>query len=256
VRAVVVGASTGLGRCVGIGLAKRGAQVALLARRHELLVQAAEEAGPGALAITCDVTDEGSCRTAVAEAVKGLGGIDAVVYCSGIGVLGRIEDLDAESWRRCFETNVIGATLFTTAALAHLTESRGVAVYLSSKSASLTPPWPGLAAYIVTKAALDKLVEAWRAEHPHIGFTRVVVGECAGGEGLASSQFMTGWDEELLAELFPTWLSGGYMAEALMEVDHLVGVIDSIARFGASVSIPSVIVTPRHAPRSSAMGEG
>src|SRR5215472_19319995 len=86
-RAVVVGASTGLGRCIGIGLARRGAQVALLARRNELLADAASEAGPGALAITCDVTDEAACQAAVDRAVGGLGGIDALVYAAGIGVL-------------------------------------------------------------------------------------------------------------------------------------------------------------------------
>jgi short-subunit dehydrogenase len=40
-RTVVVGASSGLGRCIGIGLAKRGAHVALMARRHGMLVEAA-----------------------------------------------------------------------------------------------------------------------------------------------------------------------------------------------------------------------
>jgi NAD(P)-dependent dehydrogenase (short-subunit alcohol dehydrogenase family) len=97
-RAVVVGASTGLGRCIGIGLARRGAQVALLARRHELLADAAKEAD--GLAITCDVTDEAACQSAVDRAVGGLGGIDAVVYAAGIGVLSPIEKLDAASWRR------------------------------------------------------------------------------------------------------------------------------------------------------------
>ena len=57
-RTVVVGASSGLGRCIGIGLAERGAQVALLARRKERLDAAAREAGPGASAIACDVTDD------------------------------------------------------------------------------------------------------------------------------------------------------------------------------------------------------
>jgi NADP-dependent 3-hydroxy acid dehydrogenase YdfG len=57
-RAVVVGASSGLGRCIGVGLGQRGAPVALLARRHDRLVDAAKEAGAGALAIRCDVTDE------------------------------------------------------------------------------------------------------------------------------------------------------------------------------------------------------
>ncbi len=86
---------------------------------------------------------------------RGLGGIDALVYATGIGPLGRLADTDAETWRRTFDTNVIGAALVTAAAIPHLTESRGVAAYLSSVNGSLTPPWPGLGAYAVSKAALE-----------------------------------------------------------------------------------------------------
>ena len=170
-KTVVVGASSGLGRCIGIGLAQRGAEVALLARRHDRLVDAAKEAGAGTLAITCDVTDAASCATAIEEAAAGLGGIDALVYSTGIGPLGRLVDIDADTWRRAFDTNVTGAALITAAALPHLAAAGGAAAYLSSVSASLTPPWPGLGAYVVSKAALDKLVEAWRVEHPQVGFT-------------------------------------------------------------------------------------
>ena len=85
-------------------------------------------------------------------------------------------------------------------------------MFLSSVSASLTPPWPGLGAYIVSKAALDKLVEAWRAEHPDIGFTRLVVGDCGGGEGDSRTEFAEGWDPELAAELATVWSTRGYMS--------------------------------------------
>jgi NAD(P)-dependent dehydrogenase (short-subunit alcohol dehydrogenase family) len=245
VRTVVAGASTGLGRCIGNGLAQRGEHVAFLARRHDLLVDAAKEAGGGALAITCDVTDEQSIRSAVAEAVAGLGGIDAVVYASGVGELRRIEDVDFATWRRVFDTNVAGAARFTAAALPHLAESRGVITYLSSVSASMTAPWPGLGAYIVSKAALDKLVETWRAEHPHVGFTRVVVGDCGGGEGIAQSQFISGFDPELLGEVYPTWMARGLLAGALVEVDDLIDAVHSVLRLGASACIPSIAVVPR-----------
>jgi NAD(P)-dependent dehydrogenase (short-subunit alcohol dehydrogenase family) len=244
-RTVVVGASSGLGRCIGVGLARRGARVALLARRRERLEDAAEEAGPGTLAIECDVTDAASCRSAIAEAAAGFGGIDALVYASGIGPLVRLVDTAAETWRRVFDTNVTGAALATAAAIPHLTAAAGTAVYLSSVMASLTPPWPGLGAYAVSKAALDKLVEAWRAEHPGIGFTRVVVGDCTGGDGDAAAEFSGGWDLELAAELFPLWLARNYMSGALIEVDELVTAVDAVLRSGASLSMPSVTVVPR-----------
>jgi NAD(P)-dependent dehydrogenase (short-subunit alcohol dehydrogenase family) len=256
VRTVVVGASSGLGRCIGVGLARRGAQVALMARRRRRLDDAAREAGPGTLAIGCDVTDPASCRAAVAEAATGLGGIDALVYAPGIGPLARLVDTDAETWARTFATNVTGAALVTAAAIPHLTDSAGTAVYLSSVSASLTPPWPGLGAYAVSKAALDKLVEAWRAEHPDLGFTRLIVGDCAGGDGDAMTEFPNGWDADLAAEVAPGWMTRGYLSGALMNVDQLVATVDTVLRSDPSVTMHSVTVTPRPAgPGVAALAE-
>lgn len=242
---VIVGASTGLGRCTGIALAQRGADVALLARREALIVEAAKEAGPGTVAITCDVTDEAACRAAIDEAASALGGIDAVIYASGIGVLSRIEDLDADTWNRAFATNVTGASIVTAAALPYLAASHGSIVYLSSVSASMTAPWPGLGCYIVTKAALDKLVEVWRAEHSNVGFTRIIVGDCVGGDGDATSHLTDGWNHELMGEMFTTWAARGLLSESLIDIDHLVDLIDAVLRTGASATIPSIAITPR-----------
>jgi NAD(P)-dependent dehydrogenase (short-subunit alcohol dehydrogenase family) len=244
-KAVVIGASSGLGRCIGIGMAQRGAEVALLARRHDKLVEAAEEAGPGTLAIRCDVTDESSCRTAIEDAAVGLGGIDALVYATGIGPLARIEDLDAATWRRAFDTNVVGAALVTAAALPYLQASNGAAAYLSSVSAGLTPPWPGLAAYLVSKAALDRMVEAWRTEHPELGFTRVTVGDCVGGDGESMTQFANDWDSDLAVEVGPIWMQRNLMNGGFIEVDELVTLVHNVVSQGASVAIPHVAITPR-----------
>jgi NAD(P)-dependent dehydrogenase (short-subunit alcohol dehydrogenase family) len=244
-KAVVVGASSGLGRCIGIGLAQRGAHVALLARRQELLDTAAAEAGNDTLAITCNAADESSAESAINEAAQKLGGIDALLYAPAIGPLARLVDTDGETWRRVFDTNVMGAALVTRAAIPHLTASAGSAAFLSSVSASLTPPWPGLGAYAVSKAALDKLVEAWRVEHPDIAFSRVVVGDCAGGEGDAMTQFANGWNPELALELGQVWVARGLLSGSLIDVDHLVGVVDAVLRGGASLSIPSITIAPR-----------
>jgi NAD(P)-dependent dehydrogenase (short-subunit alcohol dehydrogenase family) len=242
---VIVGASSGLGRTIGVSLAERGHQVALLARRKDRLDEAVAEAGNGAIAISCDVTDEASCQSAISQAASGLGGIDSVLYASGIGPLHRIEDISAATWRASFDTNVIGASLITAAALPHLAASGGVAAYMSTVSASLTAPWPGLAAYAVTKAALERLIEAWRAEHPEVGFTRIVVGECAGGQGPGQTEFNIGWDFELAGDLFPIWMERGLMSGAMLDVAELVKVVDAVTRVGASASIQSVAITPR-----------
>jgi NAD(P)-dependent dehydrogenase (short-subunit alcohol dehydrogenase family) len=244
-RTVVVGASSGLGRSIATGLGQRGATVALMARRNDRLVDAAKEAGSGALAIACDVTDESSCVEAIEAAAQGLGGIDALLYATGIGPLARMVDVDAATWRRTFDTNVIGAALVTAAAIPHLTASRGVAAYLSSVSASFTPPWPGLGAYATSKAALETMIEAWRDEHPAVGFTRVIVGDCAGGAGASGTEFASNWDWDLAAELHPIWSARNYLSGSLIEVDELVRVVDAALRCGSSATIPLVAVTPR-----------
>jgi NAD(P)-dependent dehydrogenase (short-subunit alcohol dehydrogenase family) len=245
-RFVVVGASSGLGRTIASGLGARGARVALLARRKDRLEQAVQDSGEGAVAIACDVTDQSSVDAAFAETVDRLGGIDGLVYAPGIAQLAMLVDHDMDLWRRTFDTNVLGAWAVTKAALPHLEESKGVACYLSSVSASNTPPWPGLSSYAVTKAALDKLVEAWRAEHPQIGFTRVVVGDCAGGDGEGqATEFANSWDPELAGKVMGDWVNRKYIAGSLMDVSELVETIDTVLRLNASTCIQSVIVAPR-----------
>lgn len=242
---VVVGASSGLGRCVGVGLAARGSHVALLARRKDRLAAAAHEAGDHAVAIECDVTVESSCREAIDAAAATLGSIDALVYTPAIGHLSPIEGISTETWRSVFATNVTGASLVTTAALPHLRASRGVAAYLSSVAGSESTPWVGLGSYCVSKAALEKLVDAWRVEHPDIGFTRVIVGECAGGQGDSATGFADAWDGDLFASLLDTWAARGHMTGALLDVENLVTVVDQVTHMDATACVRSVTIAPR-----------
>ncbi len=244
-RVAVVGASAGLGRSIGIGLAQRGARVAFLARRHDRLVKAVDEASNGAVAVACDVTDAALCRQAIAEVVDALGGLDALVYTTGMGVLASLAEVTAEQWAQLFATNVTGASLVTAAAAPHLAESAGSAVYLSSLSASYTTPWPFLGAYAVTKGALDKLVEAWRIEHPNIGFTRLAVGDSLGGTGDSQTEFSKSWDPDALEKAIRFWMENKYMHGGLIDVDHLIDVVDNVIRCGSSAFIPYITMAPR-----------
>lgn len=244
-RVAVVGASAGLGRCIGTGLAKRGAHVALLARRYPRLVDATKEAGNGAVAVACDVTIAETCQQAIAEVVGALGGLDALVYTTGMGVLAPLQEVTAEQWGRLFATNVTGASLVTAAAAPHLAAAGGSAVYLSSLSASYTTPWPMLGSYAVTKAALDKLVEAWRIEHPEIGFTRLAVGDSMGGTGDSMTEFNKDWDPEVLEKAIRFWMDHNYMQGGLIDQEHLTDVVNNIIRCGKSGFVPYMTLAPR-----------
>lgn len=245
-KTVVIGASSGLGRCIGVGLAERGDQVALLARRRDRIDNAVKEAGSNAVGVECDVTDEASVRSAIDEAAEALGGLDNLVYSPAIGPLGRLVDTDAQTWARVFATNVTGAAIATAAAIPHLTKSAGKVVYISSDSGSYGPPWPGLGAYGVSKAALERLVQAWHAEHPNVAFTNLIVGECTGGEGESQTGFTTGWDRELAGEFYPQWTARGCMPGRLMPIEDLVDVVHTILRTNSATSMP--VVVARGAP--------
>ena len=83
-------------------------------------------------------------------------------------------------------------------------------------------PGPGWAPTPPSKAALETMVEAWRAEHPDVGFTRVIVGDCAGGEGASGTGFANGWDWDLAAELHPIWTARNLLRGSLIDVEEIV----------------------------------
>ena len=109
----------------------------------------------------------------------------------------------------------------------------------------ITPPWPGLGAYATSKAALERLIEAYRTEHPAVGFTRVIVGDCAGGEGPSGTEFANNWDWDLAAQLHPIWTERNLISGSLIDVAELVQAVDNVLRCGASAYIPSIAVVPR-----------
>jgi NAD(P)-dependent dehydrogenase (short-subunit alcohol dehydrogenase family) len=230
-RILVIGGSSGVGREVGVAASRAGARVAFAARRRDLLDKAVAEAGPGAIAVECDVTAPG-CADAVNEAAGGLGGIDAFVYATGMSPLVMLEQASADAWREVLDVNLIGASQVTAAALPHLRKCGGRAVFVSSYS--VRQSLPGLALYRVSKVALDALIECWRMEHPDVEFTRAIVGN-TGGTGFAS-----GWSGPALAQaigvwqsrnLFPsaTMMSLPVLAEALLSVIAVRGYVDDIA---------------------------
>ena len=202
-RILIVGASSGIGRELGLQAAAAGASVAFAARRGELVEAAAKEAGGSSVGLVCDARDEASCAAVVADSVTALGGLDAVVYATAIDLLVRIEQADATTWSDTFSTNVFGAALVTAAALPHLRESKGRAVYVSASS--VDRPLPGMGVYASSKAALETMVRAWQAEHPDLCFATVRVGSAL-GTGVTDS-----WDHDLLVELSGTWGSQGYV---------------------------------------------
>jgi NAD(P)-dependent dehydrogenase (short-subunit alcohol dehydrogenase family) len=242
-RLLVVGASSGVGRAIGLAAAAQGAHVAFAARRLELLHTAVEEAGPPSLALGCDVTDESSVAQAVEEVASAFGGIDAVVYATGVDPLVRIEAVDAAAWSHLFATNVTGASLVVRAALPYLWAVRGRAVFISATSVGR--PLPGMGAYATSKAALEELARAWRSEHPEVSFSTVAIGMTLGTEVTAN------WDTELLGQLAPAWDSRGHLFDngpGYMGLEEVADTVVSILTVRTCLPYVSVLADPAFQP--------
>jgi NADP-dependent 3-hydroxy acid dehydrogenase YdfG len=126
--ALVTGASSGIGAATARELARRGAAVAIAARRLDRLVGLAEEIrqdGGTALPIETDVTDQEQVRHLVRHTVDSLGRLDTVVNNAGVMLLGPIEDAPVEEWDRMIDLNLKGLLYVAHAALPHLLDAAG-----------------------------------------------------------------------------------------------------------------------------------
>ena len=157
---LVVGASSGLGRATAIALQRQGADVAFAARRREVLEEAVGEAGGGHV-VAIDVLDPASIDQGVAEAVSALGGLDGIVYTSGMSPMAPMSELDQDDWQAVFGVNTFGPNLLIKAALPHLSEDAVVAA-VSSDSSDM--PRHSLVPYAASKRALEATMEGWRTE--------------------------------------------------------------------------------------------
>jgi short-subunit dehydrogenase len=163
--ALVTGASSGLGEALARELARRGADVALFARRGDrldALASALRAGGRRALPITGDVTRDGDLERAVAQTVAELGRLDVLVANAGFGVVGGLETLALDDYRRQFETNVFGVLRTIYAGLAELSRTRGRLVIVGSVSGHVAVP--GGSPYAMSKFALRALAEALDGE--------------------------------------------------------------------------------------------
>ena len=150
-RIVITGAAGGIGTAARSALVEAGARVVGIDLR----------AGTGVVA--GDVTDAASIRSALAQAVQELGGLDVLVNNAGIG-----EPQDAgappdDTARRIMEVNFWGAWQVTAAALPHLLATRGQVVNVASMLARVD--LPSATAYAASKRALDAWSAALRLEY-------------------------------------------------------------------------------------------
>ena len=158
-RAVLVtGASSGIGRACALALAAEGARLGLAGRRRDRLAETAaavRDAGGEPVVLEGDVRDEAVCARWAAECDRAFGGLDGLVNAAGVIGNGAVDGTAPEEWDRVMDSNVRSLYLMTRAAAPLLKRRKGSVVNLSSVAA--TRPYAGLAAYCVSKAAVDMI---------------------------------------------------------------------------------------------------
>jgi short-subunit dehydrogenase len=162
-RAIVTGASRGIGRATAIALAARGARVGLVARSADELETLAAALGHSARALPADVTDREAIAAAVESFAAESGGLDLLVANAGIAHYGPFADQPIEHAEEMVRLNVLGTIYSVHAALEHMLDrARGHIVVVSS-GAGLRA-FPAGAVYGATKAADRGFAEALRHE--------------------------------------------------------------------------------------------
>jgi len=165
VRSVLVtGSSTGIGRATALRLDREGWQVFAGVRREEdaesLRAEASERLGP----VELDVTDAAQIAAAadlIGEEVGG-SGLDAIVNNAGVAVLGPLETIPLDDFRRQIEVNLTGQVAVTQAMLPSIRRAPGRVVFVSSIGGRMALPFG--APYHAAKFGLEAVADCLRQE--------------------------------------------------------------------------------------------
>jgi 3-oxoacyl-[acyl-carrier protein] reductase len=186
--AVVTGASRGIGRATALALARRGLDVALLARTSEDLSRVAREVsacGVKALPLRCNVTSEADVAAACARVLEKFGAPVVLVNNAGMIRRGLVHEMPVEDFRLVVDTNLGGTFLVTRALLPPMLERKaGRVIQVASISSTLGAA--RASAYCAAKWAI-------------VGFTKSLAEELR-GTGLSTMSVLPGSVETAMLE--------------------------------------------------------
>jgi 3-hydroxybutyrate dehydrogenase len=184
--ALITGGGRGIGRAIALSFAKEGATVVVSARTEGQVNAVAQEIGPKALAITCDVADSASVKAMFTHAQETLGrSPDILVNNAGIAESATLANTDDELWHRHLDINLSGTFYCTRAALPSMLERGwGRIINIASIAGKMGAPY--ISAYAASK-------------HGVLGLTRSVAHEVA-TSGITANAICPGYvDTEMVS---------------------------------------------------------
>ena len=190
-RALVTGASRGLGYAIANTLAEEGCRVAINSRSAEKLSASAKEIADAqdvpVFALPADMSDASAPESIIKQAVDALGGLDLLVTNAGGPPPGGFESFSEEDWAKGIDLSLMSHVRLIKAALPYLRESDAASV-LTITSYSVKQPIPNLVLSNSIRAAT-------------VGLTKTLALEL-GGDGIRFNSILPGWTKtERVAEL-------------------------------------------------------
>ena len=183
-RALIAGASRGLGYATARGLALEGCRAAINSRNPDMLTASAsklaQETGSDVYPIPGNVADPATAETILKDAVARLGGIDLLVTNAGGPPAGKFESFDDATWQQAVEFSLLSHVRLIRAALPFLRESPCASV-LTITSYSVKQPIPNLVLSNSVRAAT-------------VGLTKSLALEL-GQDGIRFNSILPGWTE-------------------------------------------------------------
>jgi NAD(P)-dependent dehydrogenase (short-subunit alcohol dehydrogenase family) len=177
--ALITGGAKRIGRELALTLAQAGARIAITYRdsksdAEDVVLQIAQ-AGGGAHAFYCDLTDEVSVRIAAKSAVEKLNGLDLLINNAGAYQTRDFEEITSAEFDLIFRTNVRAPFLLSQACISDLRKRQGRIIHIGSLGG--LRPWATHAHYCSSKAALHMLTQAMaKALAPEISVNCVAPG--------------------------------------------------------------------------------
>ena len=183
-RALVTGASRGLGYATAYGLAKEGVRLVINSRDKAAIQSAAQtiaaETGSEAFGFSGDVTDATTVKKLIEESTHVLGGLDILITNTGGPPSGKFESFDDDTWQKAIDLSLMSHVRLIRAALPHLAKSQAASV-LTLTSYSVKQPIPNLVLSNSVRAAT-------------VGLTKTLALEL-GAEGIRFNSILPAWTE-------------------------------------------------------------
>ncbi|GAB2213435.1 hypothetical protein Drorol1_Dr00021475 [Drosera rotundifolia] len=176
---LITGASSGIGEHIAYSYARRGACLALAARREDRLQEVANKAkklgSPKILIIAADVSKVDDCKRMIDATINHFGRVDHLVNNAGVPAVYYLEDFDITAVKSVMEINFWGSVYTTKFAIPHLRQSKGRIIAISSCYGWF--PSPNSIFYNASKAAMTHFFETLKINMaPDIKITVVTPG--------------------------------------------------------------------------------